>query len=262
MMDTLRRHWPEYLIEAFNLGAFMVSAGVFTVLLEYPGSSLHQALPDPFVRRVLMGLAMGLTAVTLIYSRWGRRSGAHMNPATTLAFFRLGKIGRPDLVFYVAAQFAGGFAGIAVARLLLGGRLADPAVRYVVTVPGRAGPAVAFGAEFLISFLLMGAILRLVSRPRLERAAGLVAGLLVALYITVEAPYSGMSMNPARTFGPALLGMTWTSLWLYFVAPPLGMVAAGELFRRTHPHADHCAKLRHDLSIRCHFCGKGGAGPG
>jgi aquaporin Z len=68
--DALTRHWPEYVIEAAGLGLFMVSACLFTVLLYHPASPAAQALPDPLVRRVLTGLAMGLTAIGLIYSPW------------------------------------------------------------------------------------------------------------------------------------------------------------------------------------------------
>src|SRR5437667_394193 len=78
MLDALKRHWPEYLMEAAGLGLFMISAAVFATVLEYPGSPLHKAIPDPLVRRALMGLAMGLTAIGLIYSPWGHESGAHV----------------------------------------------------------------------------------------------------------------------------------------------------------------------------------------
>src|SRR5258706_609083 len=85
----------------------------------------------------------------------------------------------------------------ALAGVLLGGRIADPSVHYVVTVPGSAGPGVAFAAEAFISFVLMLTVL-LVSSSAWETRTGLFAGLLVATWITFEAPLSGMSMNPAR----------------------------------------------------------------
>ena len=92
MPEALKQHWPEYLIEATCLGLFMVSAFTFGTILEHPDSPLHQAIPNPTLRRLLMGLAMGGTAIAIIYSPWGKQSGAHINPSITLTFFRLGKI--------------------------------------------------------------------------------------------------------------------------------------------------------------------------
>ena len=79
-------------MEAAGLGIFMISAGVIATILEYPGWPVRQIIADPFWRRVLMGIAMGLTAIGIIYSPWGKRSGAHINPAITLTFLRLRKL--------------------------------------------------------------------------------------------------------------------------------------------------------------------------
>src|SRR5262245_45066345 len=108
MSGAVREHWPEYLAEAAGLGLFMISACLFGTLLGHPESPVVRALPDPIARRVLMGLAMGLTAIGLIYSPWGQRSGAHFNPATTLAFWRLGKLAPMDAAFYALFQVLGG----------------------------------------------------------------------------------------------------------------------------------------------------------
>jgi aquaporin Z len=106
-----------------------------------------------------------------------------------------------------------------------------------------------------MSFGLMLAVLLVISRPRIASRAGLVAGVLVALYIAVEDPVSGMSLNPARTFGSAVPAMQAPGLWIYFVAPPLGMLTAAALFRtRLAPSARHCAKYHHDSAYRCIFC--------
>ena len=156
---ALRSHWPEYLIEAWGLGMFMISAGVFTTLLEFPDSPAREAIPDPVLRRVLIGLAMGMTAIGIIYSPWGQRSGAHINPSVTLAFLRLGKIAPWDAVFYIIAQFTGGTAGGVVVAMILRAIFAQSPVEYVVTVPGPAGAGVAFAAELAISLGLMLMIL-------------------------------------------------------------------------------------------------------
>jgi aquaporin Z len=257
--DGLRRHWPEYLMEAWGLGTFMVSAGLFATLLWHPASPVALAVPDGMLRRALMGLAMGLTAIGIIYSPWGQRSGAHINPAVTLTFWRLGKVAIWDALFYVAAQFLGGLLGVWLVLAVFGLAFADPPVSYVATLPGTDGVWVALLAEALISFGLMSTVLFATNSPGLMRFTGLFAGCLVALYITFEAPVSGMSMNPARTFASALPGHLWHGLWIYFVGPPLGMLLAVPVYRtiRRTPEVI-CAKLNHHTHHRCIFhCGYG-----
>ena len=101
---ALYSHWPEYLMEAAGLGLLMLSAGAFGTLLGFPKSPVHQALPSPFARQALMGLAMGLTFIAIVYSPWGKQSGAHLNPVVSLVFWRLGKVRFVDAVFYSIAQ--------------------------------------------------------------------------------------------------------------------------------------------------------------
>jgi aquaporin Z len=241
-------------MEAAGLGLLMLSACFFATLLHHPASPVAQLIQPPLLRRFLIGLAMGLTAISLIYSPWGQQSGAHLNPSVTLTFFRLGKVAPWDALWYVLAQFVGSVLGVGLAALLLRHVITDPTVNYVVTVPGRYGPGVAFVAEVLISFVLMSVVLRVSNHRTLNHFTGLCAGLLVTTYITLEAPLSGMSMNPARTFGSALSAQVWTALWLYFLAPPLGMLLAAELYVRWHgAHHVLCAKLHHHNSKRCIF---------
>jgi aquaporin Z len=253
MLIALKKHWPEYLMEAAGLGIFMVSASVFTILLYHPASPALRVLPEEFPRRVLMGLAMGLTAIGIIYSPWGKQSGAHLNPAVTLTFFRLGKVALWDAVFYVVAQFAGGVAGVTLVAMVAGKLLAHPSVNYVATLPGSGGTGAAFLGEVVIALILMSVVLIVSNTQKLARYTGLFAGACVAAFITFEAPISGMSMNPARTFGSAVLPQFWDSLWIYFLAPPLGMLAAAAAYVRLK-HAVGCAKLHHQNKLRCIFC--------
>jgi aquaporin Z len=153
--DIVREHWPEYLMEAVGLGLFMISAAVVTALLEYPHSPFFHLLPDPVVRRALIGIAMGLTAIGIIYSPWRKRSGAHLNPAVTVTFFRLGKIQGLDALFFVLAQFVGGLIGLLVAELAFGMAIEHPTVNYVVTISGVGEARVAFVTEVCISFGLV-----------------------------------------------------------------------------------------------------------
>jgi aquaporin Z len=244
-------------MEAASLGAFMISACVFAMILEHPASPVRQSIVSPVARRILMGLAMGLTAASIIYSPWGKQSGAHLNPSVTLTFFRLGKVSGWDTLFYVLFQFAGGVTGVLIMSALVNELVAHPAVNYVATVPGTGGPLLAFAAEAVISFVLITVILTVSNAPRLARFTGLFAGALVAIYITLESPLSGMSMNPARTFGSALPAWLWTGLWIYFTAPSLAMLLAAEMYLKVKGLGQvRCAKLHHENSRRCIFrCG-------
>jgi aquaporin Z len=257
MLEALRHHWPEYLMEAAGLGIFMISACVFTTVIEYPGSPIRHSITDALSRRILIGAAMGLTAIGLVYSPWGKRSGAHFNPSITITFFRLGKVGLRDAFFYVLAQFAGAGVGVLISALLLRPWISHPAVNYAATVPGPKGASIAFVAELFISFVLMTMILFVSNRARFASFTGALAGILVAAYISLEAPLSGMSMNPARTFGSALSSQVWKGWWIYFTAPPIGMLAAGGFYRRLRgAHGVVCAKLHHQNDKRCIFrCG-------
>ena len=256
-MSALAQHWPEYVIEAAGLCLFMISACTFATLLENPASPVRQAISDTLTRRILMGMAMGLTAIGIIYSPWGMQSGAHINPSVTLTFFRLGKVKRWDALFYICAQFAGGIVGVMIAAAFLGSLLQHPAVNYVVTMPGRYGVVAAFLTELVISFLLMSMVLYVSNTPGIHRFTGVCAGLLVASYITLVAPISGMSMNPARTFGSAFAARFWHALWIYFAAPISGMLLASEVYLGFRGRAGvACAKLHHENTKRCIFCDK------
>ena len=254
MIDAFKKHWPEYLMESAELGLFMFSACAFSVLLFHPSSPITQMIHDGVLRRLMMGTAMGSTAIAIIFSPLGQRSGAHFNPSVTWTFFRLGKIDACDAAFYTLFQFTGGIAGVMLASLAFGRFVADRSVNFAATVPGPNGPSLAFLAEFLISFILMSVVLTVSNTKRLARWTGMFAGALVATYITIESPVSGMSMNPARSLSSAVGARVWMSLWIYFVAPPLGMLLAAEVYRRLNVGpAVACAKLHHHNNRRCIF---------
>ncbi len=253
-ISSLRRHWPEYLMEVGELGWYLFVACVVATLLQHPASIVRQFVSSSLARRGLMGLAMGATAIAIVMSPWGKRSGGHFNPAITFTFYRLGKVEFWDAWLYVIAQFLGAIGGVALARYVLRGALDNHAVRYAVTVPGVYGSTVAFLAELAISFILMITVLFATNHKRLAPYTAYFVGILIATYFTFEAPLSGMSTNPARTFGSALHANYWHALWIYFIAPSMGMLAAGEVFLRVRRGAaPYCAKLHHANSKRCIF---------
>jgi len=230
-LEALRHHWPRYLMEGAQLGIFMAVALWLALALEHPSSRLRQAVARPLLRRFLFGLGIGMTVVILIYSSWGRQSGAQFNPAVTLSMLYLHRIQPWDAGFYIIAQFIGGWLGVVLAAAPFRKASAHKDINYVVTAPGKRGVAAAFAAEFLIAFILM-ATLRLVYQNDVTKPhLGYVAGFLLLVYITFEAPFSGMSLNPARSVASAIPARSWTAIWIYFAAPVLAMLLAVELFQ-------------------------------
>jgi aquaporin Z len=238
MSEIFKRHWREYLMEAVGLAGFVIGASLLTVFLEHPEMPVMRGWlgEHPMLRRVPLGIILGAYIAGVIYL-FGKRSGAHINPAVTWAFFRLSKIKFADSVFYTLAQFAGAAAAAQLMKFALGDFYRDAPIRYVVTEPAKwdESGAAAFAAEFFISFVLMLVCLVAANSSRLEKLVAPITGFLIAVYLIVETPYSGMSLNPARSFGSALAANEWRYLWIYFVAPPLAMLAAAEIFLRLKP---------------------------
>jgi aquaporin Z len=253
--ESLRLHWPEYGMEFVEMGVYLFSTCAFATLFQHPASPLRQYLASAMVRRAFFGLSIGATIAALVLTPWGKQSGGHLNPAITFAFYRLGKVQFWDAIFYGVAQFAGATAGIVLATLLLLGAPSHPTIRYAATFPGRYGLATTFFAEIAISCALMLTVLFATSHELLSRYTPYFVGALYVIFITFETPLSGMSMNPARTFGSAFRGGYWHALWIYFVAPTLGMLLAAALFLLARGGVGpYCAKLHHANDKRCIFC--------
>ncbi len=254
LVSSLRRHWPEYLCEAGLLGIFMVAICLCAALLESTGSPVPGLVTNPVYRRIAMGVAMGATVFALIQSPWGKRSGAHINPGVTLTFWRLGRVASPDAFWYSAFQFGGAVTGAMVAGLVGGAYVSDLPVSFAPTRPGTLGLGAAWLVEFVISFLMMGAILVASNSARFTAHVGTIVGVLLAVWISLTAQISGTSLNPARSLGSAVMAGVPDALWIYFTAPPLAMLLAGEVFLRVQgAHRIHCAKLNHTNGHRCIF---------
>jgi aquaporin Z len=228
--------FEKYRDEALGLALFMISAGFFDALLQYPGLPFRHLISSDLLRRFLVGLAMGLTALFIFTSPFGKQSGAYINPAVTLVRLRLGDIKSRDAFFYIVFQFAGGSLGMYLIKLLFPVWMKHPDINYIVTVPGNAGTAVAFLLEFLISFALIIVVLFMGIREQWDKYTPDIVSSLITIFITFESPYSGMSMNPARTFASAIVAGEWKSFWLYCAAPVMGMLAGEYLYRSTRKY--------------------------
>ena len=250
----MRRNVPVYLCE-FAGTAILLFVGVSAVALMWAPGSPVPVIQTPALRRLVTGLLFAGGATAVVYSPLGQRSGAHINPAVTLAFWRIGKVPTHDAVAYVVAQMLGALAGTFLAGLVFHDLVAG--VQYAVTVPGDGyTPVWALIAETLITFLLVFTIFICVNKPRIAGRTGLIAGALVAFLVMIESPVSGTSLNPARSLAPALLAPVYTSLWVYFVGPVLGALLAVRVHSRVGRATTVCAKLFHTEKYPCPFdCG-------
>ena len=247
---TLRGHWPEYAIEAGFLALLVLTAGLLSAWLETAPAA---ATLDLATRRVLAGVATGLALIAMIYSPWGRRSGTHLNPAITLAYLRLGKIGRWDALFYAVAQLAGAF--VAVALLRSGAML--PATAAPSLLSASTGPTndwTAMTTQLVLSATGMLLILFTSNHASWFRATGVVYGLLVMLIVACAAPLSRFGMNPARLLAVDCSGDLAAVRWANLLAPPLGMLLGVEAWRLfTGRSQALCGKLAHNTHGRCIF---------
>lgn len=254
MVKAFKKNWKIYTMEAVCLGLFMVSASLFGTLLESPMSGIHQSLPDPFIRTCLMGVAMGITATLIIYSPMGKLSGAHMNPALTVAFMSLGKIDWRDTIYYSLFQCLGGLVAVYFMALLLGNGFIDQPVNYVATLPFK-GEKAAFQVEIIIAFLMMTMVLVTSNHSGLSRYTGVIAGIFVMSFVIISGPISGFSMNPARTIASAIPSHMFDSFWIYMAAPFIGMMTATGTYGFFKGRVI-CCKMHHSPGYTCIFhCG-------
>lgn len=236
-----RPNWPAYLAECAGT-ALLVFLGLGAVIVDFtPLSPIARALPDPFARRLLTGFLFGSVGALVALSPLGRISGAHLDPVLTWAFWFSGSFSLRDSLLYMPAQFIGAILG-ALALVPVWGP-SGAAVRYGVTAPGPGGVGLALAGEAAATFALVGGILWFVGHDRLRRFTPLLIPPLVSLLVGFEAPWSGTSMNPARSLGPAIAAHAFGSIWVYFLGPLLGALAASVVATRSG--RVHVAKIAH-----------------
>lgn len=247
-------HWPEYGAELLGT-AFLIFVGLSAVVFDFgkglPPSSL---IPDISLRRLITGLIFAGSGSLVAISPPGKLSGAHINPSVSLAFWAHGKMQHRDLIGYILAQFIGAILGESLLVLVWGNFARS--VNNGMTLPGAGYPLwLVFLAEVALTCLLVLGIFIFVSNHRLMRWTPLMNWLLVATMVWLESPISGTSLNPARSFAPALFSWLWTAQWLYFVAPPLGGLLAVGLFRlfRVGEQDVLTGKLFHEPAYRSLF---------
>jgi MIP family channel proteins len=200
------------------------AVGTFFLVLMGPGAIVVNALTGGALTPLGIALAFGLVILIMVASL-GHLSGAHLNPAVTLAFWSSGHFPAADVVAYIVAQCAGAAGASLLTRAALG-----PAGHVGATLP-TVSSGVAFGVEGTLSLMLMLVIMAAATDERVtEGSAAVVVGATVGLCALVGGPLTGASMNPARSLGPALAGGGWDRHWIYWTAPVLGMLAGAHAY--------------------------------
>jgi aquaporin Z len=237
-------HWAEWSCE-FVGTALLLLGGLSAICLDFaPGSPVASAVPDHSARLLITGLLFAGTGSLVAVSPLGRRSGAHLNPSVTLAFWRRGHMHPHDLVGYVVAQVSGAFAGTALVRWWWGSKAR--AVELGVTQPGHAIGTGAVGVEAFMTFLLVLGILLMVSSAKTARWTPLLVWILVAVLVWQGAPWTGTSLNAARSLAPAALAPHTAYLWVYLSGPLVGSLVAVAAFSAVPGLETRTAKLFHD----------------
>jgi aquaporin Z len=237
-------HWRIWGAESAATALFVLGALSAVCLVSSGDLPVHDLLPSESARRLLIGLLVGATVSLVAISPLGRLSGSHLNPAVTLAFRVLGRVSGPDVAGYLVAQFLGALAGAAALRALwgpvalsIGGGVTRPSVAV----------ALAAGLEAAMTVLLVTTIFFFVSSMERARWTPLAIWPLIAILIWAFSPYTGTSLNPARSAGPAIAFTNLADLWLYLLAPTAGALAVAIAWRRRHPSRyPKTAKMFHD----------------
>ncbi|MFM7434347.1 MAG: aquaporin [Gammaproteobacteria bacterium] len=254
----MKLNWSEYLSEFFGT-AIMMAIGIGAVVFMWSaGSVMTEVIPSEPWRRLATGVLFAGGGTAVVLSPLGQRSGGHLNPAMTLAFWLRGKITHTDAAMYVLAQTLGAVLGVLIVEAVAGEAAAT--VNLGMTTPGLGYSAtVALAAELVITFSLIFLVFWAVDRRSVAPFTPYLAGVLIAFLVMIEAPISGTSLNPARSLAPAALMGMFDHLWLYFVGPIVGAVLAVGVYRGIggEKTATGCAKLHHTDQYPCLFEGCG-----
>ena len=210
--------------------AILLFSTTSVVIINFGNDAfIKQFIPDQFARLFLTGVMIAGTKVLVVISPLGKRSGGHLNPAITLPFWLLKMMHRRDLVGFIAFQFIGATIGSVIAMVVWGKEFWN--VGGAVILPASDIPVfIAFLAETAMTFILAIAILIMVSHHSTTKYTPLVVWVVITLEIVLGGQISGTGINPARSFGPAMITNLWQDQWVYLTAPPLGAIIAATAF--------------------------------
>jgi len=185
---------------------------------------------DPVTAILFIGLTHGLTITLMVYAT-GHISGGHINPAVTIASLLLRKISLKDAFGYIVFQIIGAVLAAATHAIILP---QGKEIYFGLNQPGELinkDPLTALVVESILTFFLVFVVLTTALHPKAPQSlAGVAIGLIIAVDHFVGIPLSGASMNPARTFGPALVSGNWSFHWIYWIGPIIGAAIAAAIY--------------------------------
>jgi len=218
--DDDRTPWLVYGAELLGT-ALLVAVGLsFVILMFAPDGPAARLIPAAGWRRLITGFCFGTTGGLIALSPLGRESGAHINPAVSLAFWISGHLEARHAALYVVAQLSG--CALGALPLLLWGALGR-SVDFGATQPGASyGIGWALAGEVATTFALVAGLFLFLQHRPLRRFTPALFPVLYAVMVWLEAPVSGTSTNPARSLGPALVAGVWHGWWIYWLGPAVG----------------------------------------
>ncbi|WP_201257791.1 aquaporin Z [Photobacterium kishitanii] len=207
---------------------------------------LAAAYPDLGIGFLGVALAFGLTVVTMAYAI-GHISGCHLNPAVTVGLWAGGRFPTGDVIPYIASQVLGGIAGAGVLYIIASGNASFDLANgfasngYGAHSPGHYSLLSSFVTEVVMTFMFLFVILGATHKLSSPQMAGLAIGLALTLIHLISIPVTNTSVNPARSTGPALFVGDWATsqLWMFWVAPLIGAVLAGLVYRWLCPDNEY-----------------------
>nr|WP_262918320.1 aquaporin [Mucilaginibacter straminoryzae] len=206
-------------ISEFVGTALLLSVGLSTVIFNWgEGSVMNHYIPDPAIRRLFAGFLFGSTGCLITLSPVGKISGAHINPVVSIAFWLRGKMRFHAMLGFVISQMLGAAAG-SLPLLLWGNQ--GKSIGYGITLPGDGGVAGAIWGEAITTAGLI-LLLFVMAGTRYRNYTPYTIPFLYSVMVWAEAPFSGCSTNPARSFGPALVSQNFNGYWVYWIGPLIG----------------------------------------
>jgi aquaporin Z len=216
--------WRLFFAELIGTALLLIVGLSLVILMFGDGSPMTEFIPNLKLRQSITGFLFGGTGALIAVSALGKESGAHVNPAVTMSFLLFKKISTKVAIIYVAAQLLGAILG--TAPMLLWGQLGR-SISFGATLPGEGYTMQeALLGEMITTFTMVSLLIIFLGFRQTRAYTPSLFPFLYAIMVPLEADISGISTNPARSFGPAVISGAWNGWWIYWIGPLTGALLA------------------------------------